>query len=100
VKSFRDGVENLRRVLDLGCQHWLLGAGASFESGIPLMYPLTARIKHLLDGADLTIFQATMSDVPANAHVEHRLSHLSDLIALAEQSKSKTAHLSGNDVSL
>lgn len=100
MKSFSDGVENLRRVLDLGRQHWLLGAGASFESGIPLMYPLTARVRHLLDGADLTIFEATMSDLPDDAHVEHTLSHLGDLIALAERSKSKTAHLSGNDVSL
>lgn len=100
MKSFSHGVEELRRVLDLGRQHWLLGAGASFESGIPLMYALTARVKHLLEGVDLTIFEATMSDLPDDAHVEHTLSHLGDLIALAERSKSKTAHLSGNDISL
>ena len=100
VKSFSHGVEELRRVLDLGRQHWLLGAGASFESGIPLMYALTERVKHILEGGDLEIFEATMSDLPDDAHVEHTLSHLGDLIALAERSKGKTAHLVGKDVPL
>lgn len=100
MKSFSHGVEELRRVLDLGRQHWLLGAGASFESGIPLMYALTARVKQLLVGNDLTIFEATMTDLPEDAHVEHTLSHLGDLIALAARSKTKSAHLVGNDISL
>jgi hypothetical protein len=100
LKSFSHGVEELRRVLDLGRQHWLLGAGASLVSGIPLMYPLTARVKTQLQGSDLEIFLATMSDLPDDAHVEHTLSHLGDLIALAERSKSKTAHLAGKDIDL
>lgn len=98
MKSFSHGVEELRRVLDLGRQHWLLGAGASLVSGIPLMYPLTARVKSQLQDADLEIFLATMSDLPDDAHVEHTLSHLGDLIALAERSRNKTAHLAGRDI--
>ena len=40
MKSFSDGVEDLRRVLDLGRQHWLLGAGASLESGsVTIKFP-------------------------------------------------------------
>lgn len=100
MKSFSHGIEELRRVLDLGRQHWLLGAGASLVSGIPLMYPLTARVKSQLQDSDLEIFLATMSDLPDDAHVEHTLSHLGDLIALAERSKSKTTHLAGKDIDL
>lgn len=100
MKSFSHGVEELRRVLDLSRQHWLLGAGASVASGIPLMYPLTDRVKSLLGGSDLDIFMATTSDLPDSAHVEHTLSHLGDLMALAERSKSGTAHLAGNDIPL
>lgn len=100
LKSFSHGIEELRRVLDLGRQHWLLGAGASLVSGIPLMYPLTARVKSQLQDSDLEIFLETMSDLPDDAHVEHTLSHLGDLIALAERSKNKTAHLAGNDIDL
>lgn len=100
MKSFSHGIEELRRVLDLGRQHWLLGAGASLVSGIPLMYPLTARVKSQLQDSDLEIFLATMSDLPDDAHVEHTLSHLGDLIALAERSKNKTAHLAGRDIDL
>ncbi|MGG5240560.1 SIR2 family protein [Pseudomonas lurida] len=100
MKSFSHGIEELRRVLDLGRQHWLLGAGASLVSGIPLMYPLTTRVKSQLQDSDLEIFSATMSDLPDDAHVEHTLSHLGDLIALAERSKSKTAHLAGKDIDL
>ncbi|RMQ99908.1 hypothetical protein ALP94_01889 [Pseudomonas savastanoi pv. glycinea] len=100
LKSFSHGVEELRRVLDLGRQHWLLGAGASLMSGIPLMYPLTDRVKSQLHDSDLEIFSATMSDLPDGAHIEHTLSHLGDLIALAERSKSKTAHLAGKDIDL
>lgn len=100
MKSFSHGIEELRRVLDLGRQQWLLGAGASLVSGIPLMYPLTARVKSQLQDSDLEIFLATVSDLPSDAHVEHTLSHLGDLIALAERSKSKTAHLAGKDIDL
>jgi hypothetical protein len=64
------------------------------------MYPLTARVKSQLHDSDLEIFLATMSDLPDDAHVEHTLSHLGDLIALAERSKSKTAHLAGKDIDL
>lgn len=100
MKSFAHGVEELQKVLELGRQQWLLGAGASVDSGIPLMYALTARVKFLLIGEDLTLFNAIMADLPDNSHVEHTLSHLGDLIALAERSKGKVARIGAADVPL
>ncbi len=69
-------------------------------SGIPLMYPLTARVKACLKHDDLNLFNAVMADLPDNSHVEHTLSHLGDLIALAERSKRKAAKVGVNDVAL
>lgn len=100
MKSFAHGIEELRRVLDLGRQHWLLGAGASVKSGIPLMYALTDRVKNVLSDMDRPIFDATMADLPEGAHVEHTLSHLGDLIALAERSRARTAYLAGEHINL
>ena len=90
MKSFDHGVEELQKVLELGRQHWLLGAGVSVVSGIPLMYPLTTRVKARLDGDNLKLFNTVVADLPSGAHVEHILSHLADFIALAERSKGKT----------
>jgi hypothetical protein len=100
MKSFDHALEEIQKVLELGRQQWLLGAGASLESGIPLMYPLTARVKACLVGEDLTLFDAVMTDLPDYSHVEHVLSHLGDLIALASRSKSKTVHVGADEVSL
>lgn len=100
MKSFDHGVEELQKVLELGRQQWLLGAGVSVESGIPLMFPLTARVKACLVGDDLKLFNALLADLPDSAHVEHVLSHLGDLIALAERSKGKSVHLGPDDIAL
>ena len=100
MKSFDHGVEELLKVIELGRQQWLLGAGASVESGIPLMYPLTTRVRACLGGNDLTLFDAVMADLPNNSHVEHTLSHLGDLIALASRSKKQTAFIGSNEVPL
>lgn len=98
MKSFDHGVEELQKVLELGRQQWLLGAGVSVVSGIPLMYPLTARVKARLDGDNLKLFNAVVADLPIDAHVEHVLSHLGDLIALAERSKGKTVRMGTEDI--
>ena len=100
MKSFDHGVEELQKVLELGRQQWLLGAGVSVVSGIPLMYSLTARVKALLGGDDLKLFNAVVADLPDGAHVEHVLSHLGDFIALAERSKGKTVRMGTVDMAL
>jgi hypothetical protein len=100
MKSFDHGLDELQKVLELGRQQWLLGAGASVESGIPLMYPLTARVKSCLLGDELALFDAVMADLPDYSHVEHTLSHLGDLIALALRSKGKAARVGIDEVPL
>lgn len=100
MKSFSEGVEELIKIAELSRQQWLLGAGASVMSGIPLMYPLTKRVRACLAGLDAEIFDRIISDLPIDAHVEHVLSHLGDLIAIAERSKKKTVNLAGKDSAL
>ena len=76
-------------LLSLPQQMWLLGAGVSKESGVPLMYPLTDRVEALLEGREQSDFKAIRSDLPDEAQVEHVLSHIVDLIAIASRSATK-----------
>lgn len=82
--------KQIDELLNLPQQIWLLGAGVSKESGIPLMYPLTDRIESMLTGDEHTDFHAIRTELPEVAHVEHVLSHIGDLIALASRSATKT----------
>jgi hypothetical protein len=90
MDAFSDGVEELQKILALGRQQWLMGAGVSFAANIPLMYPLTTRVKACLAQAEAALLAEIMSDMPATAHVEHALSQLGDLIAIAERPKRVT----------
>ncbi|WP_454753907.1 SIR2 family protein [Cupriavidus necator] len=83
VTEFLKNSEHLRRLLDTARQYWLLGAGVSFESNIPLMYPLTTRVDNMLDGDPKRLFAQIRDQLQENCHVEHVLSHLGDLIAIA-----------------
>jgi hypothetical protein len=70
-------------------QSWLLGAGVSLMSGIPLMLTLTERIYLLLaNDPSFALLKAIKDDLPSDAHIEHVLSQLADYIAIAERSKS------------
>lgn len=89
--SLKDGVEELQKVLGIGQQQWLLGAGVSFKSNIPLMYPLTERVKAMLDAPDGALLLELMNDLEPSCHIEHALSQLGDLLAIAERSRSKSA---------
>ena len=40
--------EELKKQLDSSRQNWLFGAGISYNSNIPLMYPLTERVKNII----------------------------------------------------
>lgn len=58
-------------LLNLPHQNWLLGAGVSCESGMPLMYPLTEQVKQILQAERKKDFQVVRSQLPQNSHVEH-----------------------------
>lgn len=95
--NFEAITEELRKQLDLSRQNWLFGAGISYNSNIPLMYPLTARVKTLINDSkvekDIEIYNVLVSELQENAHIEHYLSHIGDLIALADRSKTQSATL-------
>jgi hypothetical protein len=63
------------------------------------MYPLTDRVKAKISEADdeknVEVYESLKSDLETDAHIEHYLSHLGDLIALAERSKDKYASING-----
>lgn len=78
-------------------QNWLLGAGISASAHIPLMSQLTKRICELVestsDAEGRQILTAVRLDLSENSHVEHYLSHLGDLIAIAERTRSRSARI-------
>lgn len=101
MEEFDNRLENLKQLLSSQSrQNWLFGAGISFGSKIPLMYPLTNRIEEIIQeysGAkEKNILASLKEDLTEDCHVEHYLSHLGDLLAIAERSKQKTAYLGAN----
>jgi len=97
MENFEDQLENFKNHLDASQQNWLFGAGISFDAKIPLMYPLTNRVENIIDengcGSDKSILSALKKDLDGGSHIEHYLSHLGDLIAIAERTKDKSATL-------
>lgn len=104
MEKFDELLEQLQKLLDGSVQNWLFGAGISVESNIPLMFPLTDRVKTLvMDGEEdvpKQIYTALVDDLPANSHIEHILSHIGDLIALADRSQAKQAQFAGASFSI
>jgi hypothetical protein len=105
MEEFNNTLENLKQLLySQSRQSWLFGAGISFGSKIPLMYPLTARVEKLIEDTsgndEKSILASLKSDLNADCHVEHYLSHLGDLLAIAERSKDKTAYIGGSGYSV
>ena len=86
-------------------QTWLLGAGVSFGSNIPLMGPLTDRVLHGIrtdklkeDEEGKKIIDFLQSDISENANIEEYLTHLGDLISMADRSRSRSAVLGNQSV--
>jgi hypothetical protein len=85
-----DLLDQLDRHLASPCVAWLMGAGISFGANIPLMGPLTQRVRNQMDGTEhAPLLDKVWAELPGDAHVEHLLSHLGDYAALAERSHSK-----------
>lgn len=97
----RDLLEQLDRHLASACQSWLLGAGISYGANIPLMYPLTDRVRTLMVGSPHAgLLDDVRKELPDRSHIEHLLSHLGDYAAIAERSKAKEVTVGGKPVKL
>ena len=89
-------LQQLDEFLSRPNQSWLLGAGISKDAGIPLMYPLTARVMDLAKGsAHKPLLDALVSELPAGSHVEHLLSHLGDYTTLGKRNSAGKVSVGG-----
>jgi hypothetical protein len=100
MKTFDEGLEELQKLLGVSTQHWLLGAGASYDAKIPLMYPLTGRVRSMLAAPFSDIVSAIANELPDGFHIEHILSHIGDLIAITSRTKIASTRIGTRDVSL
>lgn len=84
-------------------QNWLMGAGISYDAKLPLMYPLTNRVKKAISESASDqykkIIEPLISELPDECHIEHVLSHLGDYIAIADRNKHKQVKINKNIVS-
>lgn len=99
MSDFSEIVEEMYKHLECVNQNWLLGAGISYESKIPIMTPLTKRVKELLNGDNdnSELYNVVESDLPEGHHIEHVLSHIGDLVALSGRSKDNKVNCKGTD---
>ena len=100
MEVFDECLESIKQhILDSNRQNWLFGAGISHDANIPLMKPLTERVRGLIDESgletDKQIITNLKDELMDECHIEHYLSHLGDLIALSERSKESKAALNG-----
>ena len=86
-------------------QTWLLGAGVSFASNIPLMNALTNRVLAAAKSDKLQdteigqkIVDFVTNDIPESSNIEEFLTHLGDLISIAERSRTGSVNLNGESV--
>jgi hypothetical protein len=97
MSKLKDWLKQVDEHLNHGNQAWLLGAGVSFDAGLPLMAGLTRRV---LDCASIAAHEALLDDLkaelPPDAHIEHMLSHLGDYTALAKRSRVPTVTINGH----
>lgn len=95
--STDDGyLQQLDEFLSRPNQMWLLGAGVSYDAGIPLMHPLTERIKELTAASThKPLLDALFAELPAKTHIEHLLSHLGDYISLGSRNISQSMTIAG-----
>lgn len=94
-----DLLEQLDRHLMAPCQAWLFGAGISKGAGIPLMGPLTDRIRTKVKGtAHEAVLDSLFAELPEESHIEHLLSHLGDYAALADRAKLEEVSIGGAKV--
>ncbi|MGF1904357.1 SIR2 family protein [Aliivibrio logei] len=85
-------------------QSWLMGAGISFDAKLPLMYPLTSKVKKDLASKHEQLYNEIIvpliDELPTGCHIEHVLSHIGDYAALAERTKEKKITINGKIIAL
>lgn len=87
-------LREVQALLECSNQNWLFGAGISYDSNIPLMYPLTDRIQELITEGDYAdIYFAIKNQLNSNAHIEHFLSQIGDIITLIERTDKKELYI-------
>lgn len=89
-------LRDLEQHLTSDRQAWLLGAGVSYNAGIPLMSGLTIYVKKLLEEecpGDMDLFSALCAQLPQDHHIEHVLSQIGDFLAIADRSKDKKVQI-------
>jgi hypothetical protein len=101
-----DIAEQFEKHLNSPKQTWLLGAGVSFPANIPLMYPLTDRVMELArsdlfatDADAIRVLDFVVQDCAETSHIEHYLTHLGDLLSIAERSRTGGIDIGGGSVS-
>lgn len=88
MEKFNELKEEIQKHLDCTYQNWFFGAGISCQSNIPLMVPLTKKIKEdIIKTENKEIFLEIEKNLPDGSHIEHYLSHIGDLLALIDRSK-------------
>ena len=97
-----DIAEQFERHLNSPLQTWLLGAGVSFSSNIPMMGPLTERVLEIAekerlieDKCALRIIGFIRDDVDEDANIEGFLTHLADFISMAGRSRTNCVSMNG-----
>lgn len=101
-----DVAEQFEKHLNSPRQTWLLGAGVSYPANIPLMYPLTDRVMDIArneifpgDADAIRVLDFVVEDCAENSHIEHHLTHLGDLISIAERSRTGGIDIGGGRIS-
>ena len=97
-----DIAEQFERHLNSPKQTWLLGAGVSCASNIPLMRPLTERALEVANTVELAendegrrIIAFIQDDIVEDSNIEEFLTHLGDFISMANRSRTGSALIDG-----
>lgn len=99
VNDSDDLVEQLDRHLSSANQAWLFGAGVSKGAGVPLMNPLTTRVRAVTESTPhKVVIDALFSDLPSGSHIEHLLSHLGDYASIAERTEAEEVTVNGTKI--
>lgn len=89
----KDALSQLDELLGSSNQAWLFGAGISFNAGIPLMMPLTDQVFKRAEihgeATDKVALDWIRSQLVDGCHIEHILSQIGDLRAIAERSRNQ-----------
>jgi hypothetical protein len=70
MSAVDDGyLQQLDEFLSRPNQMWLLGAGVSYDAGIPLMYPLTSRVMELAaTSVHKPLLEALLEELPVYSY--------------------------------